>query len=159
MISSEIKSHAVGIKLVLPVLLLAWFAANFIPHIVVYLLTGKIYYRLSPVGGLLAETSIMLLNLCLPFIAYRYLFPEGGSIWKGMGWKWTGWSSIGFGLGGFIALLAIMVVTQIVFGPPIGGGGMKLNVFEFVWTLLLMLVLTALSEEMMFRGFLQTVLT
>lgn len=52
----------------LPTMLLIWFAANFVPHGAIYLLTGKLYFQLDPLPGLLGELSIMLLNLLLPIL-------------------------------------------------------------------------------------------
>lgn len=57
-------------KNTIAILLLVWFIANFIPHIIVFLVSGKIYYQLTPVWGLAVESSIMLLNLLLPVIFY-----------------------------------------------------------------------------------------
>ena len=146
-------------KTALITLLLVWFAANFIPHLVVFLATGKIYYQLSPAAGLGAETSLVLLNLLLPLVVIRYISPTRFSL-KQFGWQWQGWKTLLWGLAGFVASLVIMVVVQIIFGPQFNESvNWNLNLVERIWTLFLLLGITAFGEEMMFRGYIQTALT
>ena len=144
----------------LPLLLSAWFTANFIPHIIVYLSTGKIYYQLPHGWAIIAESSIMLLNLLLPVVVLRYLVNQKGLITESLGWQWRGWRTIGVGLIGFIIYLLIAATTQVALGNPISTPGWRIaSSWEIIALLILLLGLTAASEETMFRGYLQTTLT
>jgi membrane protease YdiL (CAAX protease family) len=141
------------------ILLLVWFAANFIPHLVVFLASGKIYYQLSPAIGLATETTLMLLNLLLPLVIIRYISPIKSSL-REVGWQWNGWKTILWGLTGFVASIVIMIVVQILFGAQFNESvNWQLNLLERIWTFLLLLGITAFGEEMMFRGYIQTTLT
>lgn len=141
------------------ILLLVWFAANFIPHLVVFLATGRIYYQLSPAAGLATETTLVLLNLLLPLVFINHISPTQISLQQ-FGWQWNGWRTFLWGLAGFVASIVITIVVQIIFGVPFNESvDWKLNLFERIWTFLLLLGITAFGEEMMFRGYIQTTLT
>ena len=138
---------------------IVWFVANFIPHIVVFFATGKIYYQLSPAAGLATETTLMLLNLLLPLGIIYFFSPTKLSLQQ-LGWHWNGWQTILWGLIGFIASIAITVVVQMIFGVQFNESvNWQLNLVERIWTFLLLLGITAFGEEMMFRGYIQTTLT
>ena len=66
-------------------ILAVWLCANFIPHLIVFLATGKVYYQLAPLWQSVAESSIMLLNLVLPLIALRYSSPQEAHILQSQG--------------------------------------------------------------------------
>lgn len=147
-------------KLKLPLLLSIWFIANFFPHIIVFLSTRKIYYQLSLEWAIVSESSIVLLNLVLPFIVLRYQVNQKEIIAEYLGWKWKGWRTIGMAIAGAIIYFLILIVTQATLGDPISMPGWKIaSPLEIAALLILLLVLTAASEETMFRGFLQTTLT
>jgi hypothetical protein len=78
-----------------------WSGANFGPHIVVFFVTGKMYCRLALRWQLVAESSIMLLNLVLPLIALRYAHRQQARLLQSFGWHWGGGRAIGIGLLGF----------------------------------------------------------
>lgn len=145
-------------KKTIAILLLVWFTANFIPHIIVFLATGRIYYQLAPVWGLAAESSIMLLNLLLPVISLRYFSRQKDHILQNLGWRWGGWRTIWIGLLGFAAFMVTAIGTQLI-GEPIGSPPQRFTPQEMILTLILLLVLTAAAEETMFRGYIQTILT
>ena len=147
-------------KIKLPHILLAWAIANFLPHIVVFVLSGKIYYQLSLEWAIISESSIMLLNLFLPIIFLRYFTNQKESVADYLGWKWRGFGVIGIGFIGLILYFLILIITQSTLGNPISTPGWNLNSpFKIVAILILLLVLTAACEETMFRGFLQTAMT
>ncbi len=109
---------------------------------------------------IVAESTIMLLNLLLPILALRYIFKQTGNIFSSLGWKWNGWRTVWIGFLGFIVLLVITVVTQVLIGDPVSTPGRDFTSFvELVMALVLLLVLTAVAEETMFRGWIQTTLT
>jgi len=145
-------------KNTIAILLSVWFIANFIPHIIVFLASGKIYYQLAPVWGLAVESSIMLLNLLLPVISLRYFSHQKEHILQNLGWRWGGWRTIWIGLLGFVVYMVTMIGTQLI-GEPIGSPPQRFTSQELVFVLILLLVLTAAAEEMMFRGYIQTILT
>lgn len=140
-------------------LLLVWFAANFIPHIVVFLATGQIYYQLPIIWALIVESSIMLLNLFLPVYVLRSMAHPREGILVGIGWQWTGWRVPGIGLAGFILFTGFSVATQQLIGDPISTPIQGVSGVAGLFLLVLLLVLTAAAEETMFRGYLQTTLT
>jgi membrane protease YdiL (CAAX protease family) len=135
-----------------------WFGANFFPHLVVFVATGKVYYQLAPLWQFVAESSIMLLNLVLPPMALRYFSDQQAHILKNLGWRWGGWRTIGIGLLRFVAFMTVSIGTQLI-GQPIGSPPQRLTSQELVLTLILLLGLTAAAEETMFRGYIQTALT
>jgi membrane protease YdiL (CAAX protease family) len=145
-------------KKTIAVLLLVWFTANFIPHVIVFVATGKIYYQLVPIWQFVAESSIMLLNLLLPVIASHYFSCQQDHILRNLGWRWGGWRVIWIGLLGFVAFMIVAIGTQLI-GQPIGSPPQRLTPPELALILTLLLVLTAAAEEMMFRGYIQTILT
>jgi hypothetical protein len=73
-------------KATVPVVLLIWFVANFVPHIIVFLATGKIYYQLTFIWAIAVENSIVLLNLLIPVIALCYLLRQRYHIFQNLGW-------------------------------------------------------------------------
>jgi membrane protease YdiL (CAAX protease family) len=108
----------------------------------------------------LAESSIMLLNLLLPILASRYIFKQVGKVVSSMGWQWRGWRTIWIGFLGFLVLLAIALGTQQLIGDPLSAPGQRFtSAGELVLAMVLLFVLTAAAEEMMFRGWIQTTLT
>jgi membrane protease YdiL (CAAX protease family) len=139
-------------------LLAVWFSANFGPHLVVFLITGGVYYQLAPLWQLVAESAIMLLNLLLPLIALRCSSYQEGHVLQSLGWQWAGWRTIWIGLLGFVAYMIAAIGTQLI-GQPIGSPPQRLTSQELVLTLILLLGLTAVAEETMFRGYIQTTLT
>jgi membrane protease YdiL (CAAX protease family) len=142
------------------VLLSVWLVANFIPHLVVFLATGKIYYQLPAVWMIVAESSIMLLNLLLPIFALRYIFKQTSNILSSLGWQWNGWRTVWIGLFGFFVSLVITIGTQQLIGNPISTSGQGFTgLGELAMAMVLLLVLTAAAEETMFRGLIQTTLT
>lgn len=144
----------------IPGLISVWFVANFVPHIFVFLATGKIYYQLPTVWMIVAETSIMVLNLLLPVVALHYLFHQDNTIRANLGWQWTGWRIVGIGLLGCLLSFAIALATQQNIGDPLSPPSVRTTSFaQVILLLLLLFVLTALAEETMFRGWIQTTLT
>lgn len=142
------------------VLLSGWLIANFIPHLVVFLATGKIYYQLSTVWMIVAEGSIMFLNLLLPVFALRYIFKQTGDMLSNLGWQWKGWRTVWVGFFGILVLLIIAIGTQQLIGDPVSTSGQSFASFgELAMAMVLLLVLTAVAEETMFRGWIQTTLT
>ena len=91
-------------KAKLPILLVVWFFANFVPHIVVFLLTGEIYYQLSPYSMIVAEASVMLLNFILPVAVLHYFSPQGSSVMHRLGWRWNGGALYGLAWQGLSSL-------------------------------------------------------
>jgi membrane protease YdiL (CAAX protease family) len=146
-------------KAKLPILLVVWFLANFVPHIVIFLLTGKIYYQLSPYSMIVAEASVMLLNFILPVAVLHYFSSQGSSVMHRLSWRWSGWRIIWVGLAGFIVAMIIMGVIQQFIGAPISSPPQKFRPQEMVMLIILLLVMTAAGEETMFRGYIQTELT
>jgi membrane protease YdiL (CAAX protease family) len=149
---------------VLSVLVFTWLVANALTHVVVALATGGIYYQLPLLGLIGAEASICLLNLLLPIVAVRVFLREPVSFAAQFGWHWTGWRVPAFATLGFVVFMLIAAAADrmcanqtIQYGAP-GMAGPETRADYAVFTLML-LVLPALGEEMMFRGFLQTRLT
>lgn len=149
-------------------MLLVWLAANFGPHVMVYLVTGKPYFALSPLQGLIAELSIMTLNLALPIVALApWSHGHTLSLRRALAWHWNGWSTLGWGLVGLGLILSSMpVVNWLVGSAPFSyGGGIGTVSLRSPqgWALLLLLLflwfVTTLGEEVMFRGYLQTALS
>lgn len=142
------------------VLLSGWLIANFIPHLIVFLSTGKIYYQLPAVWMIAAESSIILLNLFLPVIALRCIFKQSGDTLTNLGWRWNGWRTVWIGLFGLLVMLIVSVGTQRTIGDPLSTPGQSFSSpGELTMVLVLLLVLTAAAEETMFRGWIQTTLT
>ena len=94
------------------VLLAVWLIANFVPHLVVFVVTRKIYYQLPAIWMIVAESSIMLLNLLLPIFALRNIFKQTNNTLACLGWLWNGWRTVWIGLIGFLVYLAVAVVAQ-----------------------------------------------
>ena len=144
-------------------MLLLWLIANFLPQGVVVLLTGKPYFALDPVQGMVVELTIMALNLALPLLALT-LFTRDRSLclrdalaWRWDGWRTVGWGVLGFGLG-FVLLFPL--VNWAVGSPPFSYGGgigaVTLRDWPVLFLLLALVVVTPLGEEIMFRGYIQT---
>ena len=141
-------------------MLLVWFIANFIPHIIVFLVTGKIYYQLSADWAIAVETFIMLLNLMLPVLALHSMFKSPGGILSSLGWQWNGWRTVWIGVLGFCLSLVVFLGTQKLIGNPVSAPGVNLSGHgERAALVVLLLILTAVAEETMFRGWIQTTLT
>ena len=141
------------------VLLTMWLFANFIPHLVVFLATGKIYYQLPAVWMIGAESSIMVLNLLLPVFTSRCMFKQTSSALSSLGWRWNGWRTVWIGLFGFFVYLVVAVVTQQLIGDPVSTPGQSFtSLGELAMAMVLLLVSTAAAEETMFRGWIQTIL-
>ncbi|RLE71370.1 MAG: hypothetical protein DRJ37_05115 [Thermoprotei archaeon] len=141
------------------ILLFVWFVANFIPHIIVAALTGKIYYQLTPIKAIIVETSIMLLNLILPLAILYPSSPQILQIFHNIGWQWKGLLTLRASLVGFTALIIIMISTQRLIGNPLSSPKIQLTPRETLLTVVLLLTLTPIAEETMFRGYIQTTLT
>ena len=140
---------------VLARLLVVWFVANLAPHLVVFAATGRIYYQLSPLAGIAAETSIMLLNLLLPVVALRWEGQKQGVLTE-LGWHWPGARVIWIGIGAAAVMFALGIATQRLIANPVGLPRRTLTPFEVALAILMMLVLNTAAEETMFRGYLQT---
>lgn len=142
------------------ILLPVWLIANFVPHLVVLLVTGKIYYRLSAVWMIAAESAIMLLNLLLPVLTSRYLFKQTDDVLASLGWQWRGWRTVWIGLLGLLVSLVLAIGTQQLIGDPLSTPGQRFtSLGQLAMAMVLLLGLTAAAEEMMFRGWIQTTLT
>jgi membrane protease YdiL (CAAX protease family) len=142
------------------VLLVVWLIANFVPHLGVFLATGKTYYQLPALWMIVAESSIMVLNLVLPIVALRHVFKQTSDISVGLGWRWTGWRPLWIGLLGFLVFLLVTVATQQLIGDPLSTPGLRFeNLAELMLAMVLLLAVTAAAEETMFRGWIQTTLT
>ncbi|MFQ6058392.1 MAG: type II CAAX prenyl endopeptidase Rce1 family protein [Anaerolineae bacterium] len=149
----------------LGLMLAVWLVANFVPHGLIYLFTGKVYLQFSPYAGFAGEISTMLLNLLLPLLALRYLSPaRSTSLRDALAWRWRGWSTLGWGVLGYALGMAAALAINVGLGPPFsyGAGIQPASRLELVLLLLILVVLiavTTLGEETMFRGYLQTELT
>lgn len=144
----------------LPTMLLIWFVANFVPHGVIYLLTGKLYFQLDPLPGALCELSIMLLNLCLPILVLARS-SSGRRIRDALGWRWQGWKTLAWGVLGVSLSLAVTFLVVKVVGSPSFPYGQGISPLTLPLVLLLVALwpITTLGEEIMFRGYMQTGLT
>lgn len=157
-------SPASGRGRVLATLLTTWFTANALTHLIVAVTTGGIYYQLPFLGLVGAEASIAFLNLLLPILVVRYVLREPVSFSATFGWQRTGWRVPISACTGFVGFMLLSMGSNWLFannmigyGAP-GMAGPVSRVDYLVLTLML-LVLPALGEETMFRGFLQTRLT
>ena len=143
------------------VLLGAWLIANATPHVVVALTSGKIYYQLSPPLLLVTEASLDLLNFLVPILVVRFYFKE--PVRQACGWDWTGWKVAVAGVAGFAVWLSLALLlnrvthNQSIQYAPIGSG--PFSRLDMQAMALMLLVLPAAGEEMMFRGMLQSYLT
>lgn len=149
----------------LGLMLTVWFLANFVPHGLIYLFTGKLYFQFSPYAGFTAEMSIMALNLLLPLLALRYLSPaRPPSLREALAWRWRGWSTLGWGVVGYALGVALALAINVGLGPPFSyGAGIRptsrIELLFLLLTLVILIAVTTLGEETMFRGYLQTELT
>ena len=139
-------------------LLGSWLLANGLTHLLVWLTTGGIYYQLPPAQSIAAEASIDLLNLLVPLLVMRWKFGEK-SILCVTAWRWTGARVVYWALGGFVAFLTIAIVVNRLFGnqtieyAPFASSPATKNDLRMLTVMLLLL--PAAGEEMMFRGFVQ----
>ena len=147
-----------GCEAKLPIILTIWSIANFVPHIVVFVLTRKVYYQLSPRSAVAAEASIMLLNLILPIALLLHSSP-GCEVMQRLGWRWSGWRVVWAGSGGFIVSMFVLYIIRELIGEPISSQGQKYSPGELAMTITMLLTVTAFGEETMFRGYIQTELT
>lgn len=132
--------------------------ANFVSQAVIYMAAGKPYYAFDPVGGLVTEILIMLLNILLPLwflIRYNRVKPKeirNAIAWHAYGWKTVGWGIIGFIIG--FPVNFFVFAHLIPYSSGASGGG-PINLLEFI--LVIMDAVTGtLGEEVMFRGYIQT---
>lgn len=139
----------------LPIILIAWFIANFVPHIVVFVLARKVYYQLSPRSAIATETSIMLFNLILPIALLLHSSP-GCEVMQRLGWRWSGWRVAWAGSGGFIMSMFVLYIIRELIREPILSPGQELRPRELAMTITMLLTVTALGEETMFREYIQT---
>ena len=100
---------------VLPVLLLTWFVANALTHVIVVVAIGDIYYKLPFLGMICAESSIAPLNFLLPVLAVRYFLREPFSFSGSFGSKWTGWKIPVFACVGFITIMLLSMTANRLF--------------------------------------------
>jgi membrane protease YdiL (CAAX protease family) len=157
---------------VLAQLLLVWFTANYLPHIIIILAAGKPYFAMPLVQGTVLEMAIMGLNLALPLIAIVVFSKVRPSSFNGaaslikssLAWRWEGWKTLGWGLLAFVFgfILVFPVVNTIVGAYPFpynseSTGPINLATQWYLVVLILALwVVTVLGEEVMFRGYIQT---
>jgi len=139
-------------------LLGSWLVANGLTHLLVWLMAGRIYYQLPPGQSLAAEASIDLLNFVIPLLVMRWKFREK-SVVAVTGWRWTGngvvyWTLAGFALFMIVSFLGNLAFRNqtIEYGPS---ASMPLTRSDLRLLTVMLLVLPAACEEMMFRGFLQ----
>lgn len=139
-------------------LLGSWLIANALTHFLVWVTTGGIYYQLPPKEMLAAEASIDLLNFIIPVLVMHWIFREP-SIAAAAGWCWTGARVVYWALAGFLVFLAVSIAANHVFRnqtivyAPVGSG--PLTQLDLRIMAVMLLLLPAACEEMMFRGFLQ----
>jgi membrane protease YdiL (CAAX protease family) len=136
----------------------SWLVANGLTHLLVWFTTGRIYYQLPPKEMLAAEASIDLLNFVIPLLVMRWIFREE-SIVEATGWRWTGVRVVYWALAGFLFFLAVSLLAnhafrnQIIIYAPVGAGPLTQTDLRIM--AIMLLLLPAAGEEMMFRGFLQ----
>ncbi len=145
---------------------LVWLAANYGYHAAFYLLTGQPYFALAPLQAMLAELGLMALNLGLPLIALALTRPRPPSLRSALAWRWRGRRTVAWGLLGFgLIALSAPLVNWLVGTPPFAyGGGFGpitpsddwIGALALLALLLILWLVTTLSEEIMFRGYLQT---
>ena len=161
---TEAIDPSLGRGRVLLVLLITWFAANALTHVIVAVVTGGILYQLPLLAFQGAEASIYLLNFLLPILAVRYVLKEPLSFAGSFGWRWTGWKVPALACGGFVAFMLLCIVTNWLFANRIisyGAPGMAgpVSRMDYLVCMLVLLIFPAMGEETMFRGLLQTRLT
>ncbi len=153
-------------------LILVWFSANYLPHIIIILAAGKPYFAMGLVQGTVLEMIIMGLNLTLPIVAilvFSQAKPTSPNkalslIKDSLAWRWDGWKTVGWGLLTFILgfVLVFPVVNTVVGSYPFpynNGSTGPINLVRQWYLVILILALwivTVLGEEVMFRGYIQT---
>lgn len=148
-------------------ILVIWFIANFLIVGIVSWLVGEWYLGWPPAIGWLAELIlIMLPNILLPVFALRYWRPEQfPSLRDALGWRWCGWPTLIVGLVGLVLVYVISTGIASIFGSSIpyqtpGVEGVSAeNLSELLGLLLMlcvMVIVTVVGEETMFRGLTQT---
>lgn len=160
--------------MVLGLILLIWFIANILPHLLTILLIGKPYFAFPLVPGVLVEMGIMALNLALPVAVILYYSKDNTStfgraaalIKESLAWRWDGWKTVGWGLLAFILgfVLLFPAVNGLVGSYPFPYNSESIGPINIVtqWYLFVMIlalwIVTVLGEEVMFRGYIQTAL-
>lgn len=149
-------------------IVLVWFTANFLIVGLVSWLAGEWYLGWSLLGGLLAELGlIMMPNFLLAVLLLRRWWPVRIHDLRGaLGWRWRGRRTAFVGVGAFVVALAISSGITRLLGEPIpydlpGGSGIGPveslpALLGLLALLLLMIFVTVLGEETMFRGLIQT---
>ena len=147
-------------------LALVWLAANYGYHALFYLVSGQLYFALAPRQAMWAEMGLMALHLGLPLIALATARPRPASLRSALAWHWRGWRTLAWGMAGFgLIALSAPLVNWLVGAPPFAyGGGIGPITPAQDWAsarallglLLALWLITPLSEEIMFRGYLQT---
>ncbi len=163
--SPDQTSDWLGARWANPALMRAlWLVANFLPHGLIYLAAGKPYFALAPLYGLFGELSIMALNLMLPILAILALDRDGLlNIRRALGWRWLGWRTWAWAVVALVLFLAVAPVANWLVGssPFPYGAGVALKLpgdWPLVVGFLVLWLCTAFGEEIMHRGYLQTVL-
>jgi membrane protease YdiL (CAAX protease family) len=140
----------------LAAIMLAWAAANGLPHLVVRAAGRRSYHQLSTLTlVMLAENSIMLLNLGAAILVAQAASGER-SLWDTLGWR-LDVPAVFWGLAGFAAITAwsgiVSRVTprQIIYGPM----SARCAPADAVFAAVSLFLLPALCEETMFRGLIQ----
>jgi len=146
-------------------ILLIWFLANFALAGVFRLVTGFWYLQLPPIPGRIAELGLIVLpNLFLPVLLLRYGWGKPvPDIPQALGWERRGWRPIGIGVVAFFIYMLLSAVLSNMLEPGIPynspGEGGAIEGMAGLLALLLYIVLvavTVLGEETMFRGGIRT---
>lgn len=155
-------------------ILIGWVIANFAIIGLISWLAGGWYigWRVSTIVGMLVELGLVMLpNLLLPILVFRYWWPEPvAPICQALGWQWSGWRSL---LSGLVAFLVFYVLLNGVVallgnsipynlpgpsgeGIPIQQASDMLKILGLLLGLAAFVIVTVAGEETMFRGWIQT---